>query len=64
MSESTLRFNLWFGSIIGIDYKVLVMKISVITPNFNGERFLEETIRSVISQRNADVDIEYIFVDG
>jgi len=40
------------------------MKISVITPNFNGERFLEETIRSVISQRNADVDIEYIFVDG
>lgn len=40
------------------------MKISVITPNYNGERFLDRTIRSVIGQRAHGVDVEYIFVDG
>ena len=40
------------------------MKISVVTPNYNGERFLEETIRSVISQRGDGVDLEYIVVDA
>ncbi len=40
------------------------MKISIITPNFNGGRFLEETLLSVINQRDSGVDIEYIVVDG
>ena len=40
------------------------MKISVITPNFNGERFLEGTLKSVLAQRDDGVDLEYIVVDG
>lgn len=40
------------------------MKFSIITPNKNGGRFLEETIRSVISQKASDVDLEYIVIDG
>lgn len=40
------------------------MKISIITPNFNGERFLEQTLQSVLSQRGGDVDLEYIVVDA
>jgi len=38
--------------------------ITVITPNFNGERFLERCLRSVIAQRESGVELEYIFVDG
>ena len=40
------------------------MKFSIITPNKNGGRFLEEAILSVISQRESGVDLEYIVVDG
>jgi len=40
------------------------MRFSIITPNFNGEKFLEETLKSVISQRDDGVDLEYIVVDG
>ncbi len=40
------------------------MKFSIITPNFNGERFLEETLKSVLSQRTEGVDLEYIVIDG
>ena len=40
------------------------MKFSIITPNKNGGLFLEETIRSVISQKESDVDLEYIVIDG
>lgn len=40
------------------------MKFSIITPNYNGERFLEETIVSVLGQRKHGVDLEYIVVDG
>lgn len=39
------------------------MKISIITPCFNAERFIEETIESVIFQRG-NFEIEYIIVDG
>lgn len=40
------------------------MKISVITSNYNGEQFLEESIKSVISQREPGAELEYIIVDG
>lgn len=41
------------------------MKISVITPCRNSGRFLETTVKSIISQRaTAGVEIEYIVVDG
>jgi glycosyltransferase involved in cell wall biosynthesis len=37
-------------------------KISIVTPNFNGSKFLEETILSVISQGYPN--LEYIIIDG
>ena len=40
------------------------MKFTIITPNKNGGRFLEETIRSVISQKESGIDLEYIVIDG
>jgi glycosyltransferase involved in cell wall biosynthesis len=40
------------------------MKFTIITPNKNGGRFLEETIRSVISQKKTGVDLEYLVIDG
>jgi glycosyltransferase involved in cell wall biosynthesis len=40
------------------------MKFTIITPNKNGGRFLEETLRSVISQKESGVDLEYIVIDG
>ena len=39
------------------------MKLSIITPCYNSENFIEETIESVLSQRG-DFEIEYIIVDG
>jgi glycosyltransferase involved in cell wall biosynthesis len=41
-----------------------LMKFTVITPNKNGGRFLEETLRSVIAQKEFSVDLEYIVIDG
>jgi glycosyltransferase involved in cell wall biosynthesis len=43
------------------------MKISIVTPCFNAERFIEETIDSVISQTailSNRVSLEYIICDG
>lgn len=40
------------------------MKFTIITPNKNGGRFLEETIRSVISLKESGIDLEYILIDG
>jgi glycosyltransferase involved in cell wall biosynthesis len=40
------------------------VRISVITPNYNGARFLEECIESVAIQRKDGVDVEYIVADG
>ncbi len=40
------------------------MLFSIITPNYNGDRFLEQTLRSVIQQEEAGVEVEYIVVDG
>ncbi len=41
------------------------MLFSVITPNYNGGRFLEEALRSVFMQSHEDgIEIEYIIIDG
>ncbi len=39
------------------------MRISIVTPVYNGEKFIIETITSVLNQRG-DFDLEYIIVDG
>ncbi len=40
------------------------VRFSIITPNFNGDRFLEQTLTSVLRQRDDGVELEYIVVDG
>ena len=42
--------------------EVVSLKISIITATFNSEKYLEETIRSVLSQSYQN--IEYIIIDG
>ncbi len=39
------------------------MKISIITTNFNTEKYLEETILSILNQKG-NFDLEYIIIDG
>lgn len=40
------------------------MKFSIVTPNYNGVRFLEATLASVAAQRVPGVDVEHWIVDG
>lgn len=37
--------------------------LSIVTPSYNQERFIDETIKSVISQKG-DFNIDYIVIDG
>jgi glycosyltransferase involved in cell wall biosynthesis len=39
------------------------MKLSIVTPSFNGLRFLDRTARSILSQ-SGDFELEWIVVDG
>jgi glycosyltransferase involved in cell wall biosynthesis len=39
------------------------MKISIITTNFNTDKYLEQTIKSILGQKG-DFDLEYIITDG
>ena len=40
------------------------MKFSIITPNFNGARFLETALASVAAQRGPDMELEHWIMDG
>ena len=42
---------------------IATVKITIVTPSFNGRRFLEETSRSILSQQG-DFDLEWIVIDG
>jgi len=40
------------------------MRVSIVVPSFNHERFIETTLRSLISQREDGVDLEILVMDG
>lgn len=40
------------------------MRFTVITPNKNGGKYLEQAILSVLTQRREGIDIEYLVIDG
>ena len=40
------------------------MKVSIITVSYNSETTIEETIQSVLSQKQTHNDLEYIIIDG
>lgn len=40
------------------------MRFSIITPNYNGERFLARTLESILQQKKEGIDLELIVVDG
>lgn len=44
-------------------FNQIIMKFSIITPAYNMENWIEETIKSVLSQAG-DFEIEYIIMDG
>ncbi|WP_163400281.1 glycosyltransferase family 2 protein [Flavobacterium fluviatile] len=47
---------------LNIKKKMNCPKISIVTPNFNGGEYFEETIKSVLSQNYPN--LEYIIIDG
>jgi glycosyltransferase involved in cell wall biosynthesis len=41
-----------------------VARVGVVTPTLNAERFLEETLRSIWSQKSDSLDVDHVIVDG
>jgi len=39
------------------------MRFSIVTISYNQGRFLDEAVRSIVGQRQGDIDLEYIVVD-
>jgi glycosyltransferase involved in cell wall biosynthesis len=44
--------------------RVRRVRFGVVTPTLNAERYLEDTLRSIWSQRSQQVEIEHVLVDG
>jgi glycosyltransferase involved in cell wall biosynthesis len=42
----------------------VVARFGIVTPALNGERFIEQTLRSIWGQRDGDVEIHHVVVDG
>lgn len=40
------------------------VRVSIVTPNYNGERFLQATLDSIWAQRSPGIEVEHIVVDG
>jgi len=40
------------------------MRFSIVTPNYNGEKYLARTLDSILLQKNEGIDLELIVVDG
>lgn len=52
------------GIKVGDEEERRVARFGVVTPTLNAERFLEETLRSIWSQRSDTVEIDHVVVDG
>jgi glycosyltransferase involved in cell wall biosynthesis len=46
-----------------LELEILIMKISIITTNYNTGKYLEKTIKSVLNQKGS-FQLEYIITDG
>lgn len=44
--------------------KGLAIRIGVVTPTLNAERYIEKTLRSIWSQASANVEVDHVIVDG
>jgi glycosyltransferase involved in cell wall biosynthesis len=44
--------------------KAATVRIGVVTPTLNAERYIDHTLRSIWSQASADVEVDHVIVDG
>ena len=56
------RINYKNSHLDGMNNLKLLPKISIITPNYNGSNYIENTIQSVLDQKYPN--LEYIIIDG